>query len=201
MGRDYQYDVILADPPWDFKTWSEKGQGRSASRHYKVMNIEAICALPVAEIAAENCVLFLWTTWPTIYKYPPRVFKAWGFTYRTEAWVWVKPRKDYLPQTITVGSHIIGDLDWAMGTGYYTRANSEPCLIAVKGRMPVTFRDVIAIICSPRREHSRKPDEQYNKIERLYPGLRYIELFARTKRLGWHAWGDEIESDIDLEAL
>ena len=186
------YDVILADPPWDFKTWSEKGQGRSASRHYPILSIEDICNLPVREIANENCALFLWTTWPTIYKYPPKVFEAWGFTYRTEAWVWVKPLAG-------LSSKETAQI-WAMGTGYYTRANSEPCLLAVKGRMPVADRGVISIISAPRRMHSEKPHQQYEIIERLYPNMRYIELFARAKRPGWDVWGDEVESDIDLEA-
>lgn len=188
-----EYDVILADPPWEFKTWSEKGQGRSASRHYPILSIEDLCNLPVREIASENCALFLWTTWPTIYKYPLRIFESWGFTYRTEAFVWVKPLADFS----TKESAVI----WAMGTGYYTRANSEPCLLAVKGRMPVADRGVISIICEPRGKHSEKPHQQYSVIERLYPNMRYIELFARTKRPGWHVWGDEVESDIDLEAL
>jgi N6-adenosine-specific RNA methylase IME4 len=193
-----KYDVILADPPWHFKVWSEEtGSGRSASQHYPTMSMRDILELPVSELAAENCALFLWTTWPMIFE-APKIMSAWGFTYRTEAWLWVKPRKDYLPQKITVGSHIILDSDWAMGLGYYTRANSEPCLLAVRGRMPVQDRGVLALITSPRREHSQKPDEQYAKIERLYPGMRYLELFARSKRPGWDAWGNEVESDIQL---
>jgi N6-adenosine-specific RNA methylase IME4 len=179
-----KYDVILADPPWRFDVWSPRGEGRSASRHYPIMSIEAICRLPVADLAADNCALFLWTTWSTIFKYPLRVFEAWGFTYRTEAWIWVKQ----------------SDKGWQMGTGYYTRANSEPCLLAVKGTMPVEDRGVLALICQPRRQHSQKPDHQYELIERLYPGKRYLELFAREKRSGWHVWGNEVESDIDVKA-
>ncbi len=176
------FDVILADPPWHFKVWNEEsGSGRSASKHYPVMSIEEICALPVNELRAGNCALFLWATWPTIFRYVPVVLKAWGFIYRTKAFTWVKTTKN-------------GNL--AMGTGYYTRANDEPCLLAVRGSMPVADRGVLGTFLSPRREHSRKPDEQYEMIERLYPDRNYLELFAREKREGWSAWGNEIESDI-----
>lgn len=101
------------------------------------------------------------------------------------AWVWVKSKKD--------GS------GFATGMGHYTRANSEPCLLAMKGRMPVAARDVLSIIHSPRRKHSQKPEAQYEKIERLYPGRRYLELFARQRtRPGWAYWGNEVASDVHL---
>jgi len=186
-----KYDVILADPPWHFKVWNEEsGSGRSASQHYPIMSIEDICALPVKDLAAENCALFLWTTWPTIFKYVPQVLDAWGFTYRTEAWVWIKPTHGYHPAA--------DKAPWAMGTGYYTRANSEPCLIAVKGSMPVADHGIVGIIEALRRAHSQKPEEQYKMIERLYPGKRYLELFARKSRPGWDVWGNEVESDVEL---
>lgn len=140
--------------------------------------------MQIKTITADNCVLFLWCVWPALYSAVPIVLDGWGFTYRTIGWVWVKANP-------TGFGHF-------MGLGYYTRANTEPCLIAVKGEMPVATKDVLALIYSPVREHSRKPDEQYNKIERLYPNKRYLELFARHKRDGWDAWGNEIKSDIRL---
>lgn len=142
-----------------------------------------ILELPVAELAAENCALFLWATWPMIFE-APRVMNAWGFTYRTNAFTWIKSKKN--------------GTGFFMGMGYYTRANDEPCLLGVRGRMPVADRGVLGLIYAPVRGHSQKPEEQYEKIERLYPGMRYIELFARTRRPGWDAWGNEIESDIEL---
>jgi len=181
-----KYDVILADPPWAFRVWNkDTGQGRSAESHYSTMTIDNICALPIAELANENCALFLWCVWPSIFEYPQRVIDAWGFRYATKAFTWVKSKK--------------GNMGFAMGMGYYTRANDEPCLLAVKGRMPVQAKDVLSIIYSPRRKHSQKPNEQYNKIERLYPNMRYLELFARTKRENWDVWGREVENDVEIK--
>ena len=157
------YDVILADPPWSFRVWNkDTGHGRSAESHYPTMSIEDICALPIAELANENCALFLWCVWPSIFEYPQRVIDAWGFKYATKAFTWVKSKKS--------------GFGFAMGMGHYSRANDEPCLLAVKGTMSVQDKGVLSIIYAPRREHSQKPDEQYNKIKRLYPNMKYLEL-------------------------
>lgn len=179
------YDVILADPPWTFSVWNAEKSDRHASHKYNLMSVDDICALPVASLAAENCALFLWATWPNIQD-AFKVIEAWGFTYRTLGWEWVKARKN------GTGFHF--------GMGYYTRANPEPCLLAVKGRMRVEAHDVRALIYSPVREHSRKPDEQYEKIERLYPNRNYLELFARHKRPNWDVFGNEVEESITLPA-
>jgi len=178
-------DVILADPPWKFRVWDkDTGQGRSAESHYPTMDVDAICNLPIGTIVNKNAALFLWTTFPVLLD-AFRVIDAWDFTYKTIAWNWIKSNR--------------GGFGHFMGMGYYTRTNSEPCLLAIKGRMPVVARDVLSLIYSPVREHSRKPDEQYNKIERLYPDKTYVELFARRKRDGWLSWGNEIESDFVIE--
>ena len=182
------YDVILADPPWSFEVWDkDTGSGRSATSHYNTMSIDDICVLPIADLAAKDCALFLWCVWPSMFmpSYPEMVMKAWGFQFKTIAWEWVKAKKTGF------GFHF--------GMGYYTRANTEPCLLAVKGSMPVARHDIQALIYAPVREHSRKPDDQYRKIEALYPGKRYLELFARRKREGWDSWGNEISSDIVIE--
>lgn len=181
-----RYDVIMADPPWMFKVWSKNTgkNGRTAEKHYPTMDTEAIAVLPVAGLASDNCALFLWAVWPAL---PDalELIKAWGFEYKTIAWVWAKLNPSSL------GFHF--------GLGYYTRANTEPCLLAVRGTMPVAEHDVQALIVSPVQEHSRKPDNQYEKIERLYPGKRYLELFARRKnRPGWSFWGNEVDSDVTL---
>ena len=179
------YSVILADPPWDFEVWNrDTGSRRSPSAHYETMNLDAICALRVGKLAESNCVLFLWAVWPRIFD-AEKVITAWGFRYKSLAWIWVKTTRDN---------------KYATGMGYYTRANSEPCLLAVRGKMPVHTHDVLAIIASRRRAHSQKPDEQYSKIARLYPDGGRIELFARQRWPGWSAWGNEIESDLKLEA-
>lgn len=180
-----KYGVILADPPWSYYTWDENTgpNGRTAAKHYSTMQVEDIAALPIASLAADNCALFLWAVWPDIFR-AQEVIQAWGFTYRTIAWVWVKLNPSSL------GFHT--------GLGYYTRANSEPCLLAVKGSMPPAVKDIQALICSPVREHSRKPDEQYGKIARMYPGQSYLELFARRPRNGWDIWGNQVVSTVEL---
>lgn len=86
-----------------------------------------------------------------------------------------------------------------MGMGYYTRSNSEPCLLGVRGKPPKPFdRGILSLIYAPVREHSRKPDEQYGKIERLYPQGPYLEMFARRPRPGWQVWGNEVESTVEI---
>jgi N6-adenosine-specific RNA methylase IME4 len=178
------YEIILADPPWDFEVWNrDTGGGRSPSAHYDTMDLDAICALPVAPtVAAENCALFLWAVWPRIFD-ARRVIEAWGFSYKTLAWEWLKLN----PSGIGL----------KMGMGYYTRANPEPCLLAVRGRMPVAVRNERNVLIAPAREHSRKPDEQYDKIGRLYPYAQgRLELFARQQWPGWDVWGNEVESTV-----
>lgn len=178
------YSVVLADPPWTFNVWNAEKSDRHASHKYNLLDVDSICQY--APPVNENCALFLWATWPNL---PDalKVISVWGFTYRTLAWVWVKLNEN------SMGTH--------MGMGYYTRSNTEPCLLAVRGTMPVAAHDVQALIMSPIREHSRKPTEQYSKIERLYPQGPYLELFARRKHSEkWHVWGNEVKSDIEIVA-
>ena len=172
-----KYGAILIDPPWHFTTRSDKGQGKSPSRHYKTLTLEEICALPVGEFAAKDCALFLWIPWPRIFD-AKVVMEAWGFKYSGLAWEWLK----YNRKTEK----------FAFGTGYGTRKNVEPCLLGRRGspkRLDARVRD---FILSPAREHSRKPDVQYERIERLFPGP-YLEMCARQQWPGWTAWGDEVE--------
>lgn len=176
-----RYSIIYADPPWKYWGGLLKGSG---SQHYPVMEHEDICALPVADIAADNCLLFLWTTFPKLYE-ALDVITAWGFEYKTVAFVWVK-------QTKTGG-------DWFTGCGFWTRSNAEICLLATKGK-PVRFsRAVHQLIVSPVEEHSKKPDITRDKIVKLAGNLPRIELFARQRVLGWDVWGNEVECDIDLK--
>jgi N6-adenosine-specific RNA methylase IME4 len=179
-----EYDIILADPPWHFNVWAENTgkNGRSPDKHYHTMTTEDICRLNVP--SKENAVLFLWATFPML-KDALSVIDAWGFEYKTIAWVWVK-----------LNSSSMG---FFTGLGYYTRANTEPCFLATKGKiLKVQDRGIQSIICSPIREHSRKPDEQYKKIEKLYPNMRYLEMFARRQRPGWDVFGNEVKDSISL---
>lgn len=171
------FKVILADPPWMFENWSPAGEGKNPSQHYGCMAPEVIGAIPVEALAAENCALFLWCTWPTIFQ-AEFVMTRWGFRYSGLAWEWIK----FNPDT---GKY-------AFGPGYVTRKNMEPCLLAVRGAPKPLRHDVRDFLMAPRREHSRKPDEQYSRIESLFPGP-YLELFARQRRRGWKSWGREVD--------
>jgi N6-adenosine-specific RNA methylase IME4 len=174
-----RYRVILADPPWRYEKWKGDKGRRTAESFYPTMPIEELIAMrPMIDgWALSDCALFLWTTPPTIAEFGFKLLDGWGFRYRTFAFTWVKTnRRNGKP---------------FFGMGSYTRSNAEPCLLATKGTPQVKARDVPQVILSPVREHSRKPDEQYQRIERLFNGP-YIELFARKQRSGWDAWGEEI---------
>ena len=176
-----KYGCIYADPPWDFKTWSGKPNARGPQNHYNTMEIPTIAELPVAQFAAENCVLFMWICWPTLLA-AEKIFQSWGFDYKTCAFCWVKAKP--LPL-------FPDDMRDQMGLGYWTRANSEVCLLATRGKPKRKHADVRQAILEPRREHSRKPDCVYDRIERLVDGP-YLELFARQTRPGWDSWGLEV---------
>lgn len=179
------YRVIYADPPWTFSTYSRKGKGRSAEAYYDCMSLAEIKALPVAEWAADDCVLLLWTTDPLL----PTAFeviRAWGFTYKTVGFYWAKLNKSADPT-------IYRDASYFTGLGFWTRANPEQCLLATRGHPRRRNANVRKLIVSPRREHSRKPDEAYGRIEALCEGP-FLEMFARSSRPGWDRWG--AESDL-----
>ena len=171
-----RFAVILADPPWRFETYSEKGQGRSAERHYPTMADEDIQALPVGALAAEDCVLLLWATMP---KLPAAfaVMAAWGFVYKTCGFNWIKQKPK--------GGGLFA------GQGFWTRANAELCLLGARGSPSRRAADVEQVVMAPVMEHSRKPDEVHKRTERLLAGP-YLELFARRERPDWTVWGDEV---------
>lgn len=171
-----KFPVILADPPWTFKTYSKKGEAKSPSKHYETMTIEDICAFPVKDVVADDAVLFLWVYQPLL----PEAFKvmeAWGFRYVSIGFVWRKLTKHGKEH---------------MSTGYYTRAGMEMVLIGRRGNPPrPKNRGVRQVFSSPVREHSRKPDEVYDYIESMYDGP-YLELFARASyRKDWVKVGNE----------
>lgn len=174
----FGFRVILADPPWAFENYSAAGEDRNANRHYSTMTPEAIAALPVGHLAQRDCALFMWVTDPLLDR-AIEVMKAWGFRYVTVAFTWAK-------RTST-------DAAWHLGTGYYTRANPEMCLLGLAGRMGLPkSRAVRQLIVEPVREHSRKPDRVCSDIEAMFDGP-YVELFARSIRPGWARWGNETD--------
>jgi N6-adenosine-specific RNA methylase IME4 len=177
------FRAILADPPWRFRTWSEAGRDRSPDRHYNILDVAEIKTLPVSYVAAADCALFLWATWPMIND-AFDVIETWGFRYKTCGFLWTKADADLVP---------------FKGLGYWTRANTEPCLLATRGKPKRKHADVPQAIIEPRREHSRKPDCVHAHIKRLVRGP-YLELFARQTRAGWTSWGNETHKFDRMEA-
>lgn len=201
IGGYSGYGAILADPPWRFSLRSEKGmdrspdgQSRAAQRqnrpenHYQTMALEEIMALPVGAMAGPDCVLFLWCVDPLL-PAAIEVGRGWGFEYKTVAFVWAKMRREASTR------HLLHDDPahklFPMGTGYWTRANPELCLLFTRGAPKRLSASVRKLILAPRREHSRKPDEARASIERLCAGP-YLELFARETAPGWDSWGNQI---------
>jgi N6-adenosine-specific RNA methylase IME4 len=188
-----RFSVIYADPPWEFTVYSGKGKQRSADRHYDTHAIEKIIAdtAAVPKLAADNCALFLWGVWP---EHPGAlaVIEAWGFEFKTVAFVWVKTTGK--AEVITLD----GDgLHWGMG--YWTRANTECCLLATKGSPLRLARDVHQVVLATVGEHSAKPEEVRHRIEQLVGGP-YLELYGRKPVPGWTVWGNEVERELFREA-
>jgi N6-adenosine-specific RNA methylase IME4 len=167
-SKAQKYSVIYADPPWRYDfSFSDS---RAIEEHYPTMEIEDIMALPVHDITSDNAILFLWCP-PAFTKKAIAVVEAWGFEYRTNM-VWVKDR---------------------IGAGQWVRQRHELLLIGRKGEIPTPegSNRPDSVLEAPRQEHSVKPCEMYEIIERMYPELSRVELFARNKREGWHVWGNQ----------
>lgn len=180
----FGFDVAMVDPPWHYELYSAAGEAKSPQAHYATMSLGDIAALPVGQLLAPGSAVFLWCTWPLVARGDHvAIMRRWGYEPRTGG-VWAKRTSS-------------GKLRW--GPGYIVRSVCEPWLIgtapgaSVRGRGVCNLVDTIAdgSLDGLAREHSRKPDEVYALIEALTPGLRRVELFSRTDRPGWSAWGDE----------
>ena len=164
------FGVIYADPPWRFEPWSRiTGMGRAAEKYYATMTLDSIKALRVP--AAADAALFLWATVPMML-FALAVMESWGFAYRSQM-VWVKP---------------------SIGLGYWFRNQHELLLLGIRGkvRAPARGTQFPSVIEAPRRRHSEKPDEAPAMIEQMFPGIPRLEMFARIRRPGWDAWGDQV---------
>jgi N6-adenosine-specific RNA methylase IME4 len=170
-----RYPIVYADPPWRYRDEARAGK-RGVGFKYGLLGNQDIARLPVADIAAEDAALFLWVTWPKLPEVLP-VIDAWGFRYRTVAFVWVKR---------SLGT---GGLFWGMGS--WTRANTEPCLLATRGRPKRLSGGVHQVVEAAPGAHSEKPPEVRERIVRLFGDLPRIELFARQTGAGWDAWGNQ----------
>lgn len=193
FNPDTKYQVVYSDPPWAYKTFSEKGHGRAAQAHYDCMSVEDIAAIPVKDWVADNAVLLMWVTDPFL-KRGFEVMEAWGFEYTTVGFYWAKLNRK-VDMDAPLGEMTRRELyqkDFFTGMGYYTRANPEQCLIGTRKKKPTRKgKDVRKFIATPLREHSRKPDEMYERIERLFDGP-YLEMFSRNSRPGWDCWGNQV---------
>lgn len=167
---DGGYGAILADPPWSFRSYGGKSLAPTqGAQPYSVMSLDDIKALPVGDVAAKDCLLFMWTV-SHLQSEAMDVARAWGFRPISVAFVWDKGR---------------------MGMGYWTRQEVEICHLFKRGKPRRISKGVRSVIRAPRREHSRKPDQQYGRIEALVAGP-YLEMFARQAQPGWTAWGNEV---------
>lgn len=174
------YQIIYADPPWRY---DQKGLQGAAEKHYSTMSLEDICKLPVGSISAKDSILFLWATFPQL-PAALRVISAWGFKYKTVAFLWLKKNRK-------------AD-SWFFGLGFWTRGNAEVCLLATRGHPKRQSSKIHQFIISPIEAHSKKPDIVRDKIVELAGDVPRIELFARQTTPGWDVWGNEVASSIEL---
>lgn len=172
---DKKYNIIYADPPWSYKDKRGKDPKWGAMT-YPTMTQAELHELPVQNIASKDCVLFLWATMPLLQE-ALNTIKAWGFTYKTCAFCWVKQNRS--------GNGIYA------GLGHWVQGNAEICLLATKGHPSRVSKSVKQIVMAPLRARSQKPDEVRDRIVELMGDLPRIELFARSAAEGWDCWGNE----------
>ncbi len=184
------YGLIVADPPWTYSTFSDKGKKRSAERHYNTMTLAEITAMPVADLAARDCHLMLWITGPCLVlgMHLP-IMESWGFAPSAMAFVWIKCKQRYARQGILMEP--LTEAMFGKGMGHTTRHNAEFVILGRRGSPRRMRKDIHEIIVAPRREHSRKPDEIYARCKAYAEGP-YLELFARQQRPDWDCWGAEV---------
>ena len=177
---DTKVGVVYADPPWPFATWSDKGKGRSAEQHYHVPNPLQIWMLDeqLRHVIKDDCCLFLWVTMPQL-QMGLNVMRSWGFEYKTVGFTWIKLNRDGSP---------------FKGLGYWTRANSEICLLGTRGKPVRLAKSIGQVVMTQRDRHSAKPREVRHRITELVPGP-YLELYARERAEGWLSWGNEVPND------
>jgi len=180
-----KYQIIYADPPWayrqkqiNFQSYDKgKKYENDVTEHYETMSNEDIKALNVAQITDTDCLLFLWVTSPNL-DIGIETGKAWGFEFKTVAFVWDKQRTNY---------------------GFYTLSQVELCLVFKKGKIPKkAVSNIKQFLSEKLGKHSAKPNEIRRRIETMFPTQSKIELFARQKSVGWEVWGNEIINDITL---
>lgn len=189
------YALILADPPWAFETHQAERRTptqkkfNEAEDHYPTMSFDEMAALPVREIAARNALLAMWVVGSHLDE-ALRLGEAWGFTFCTDLFCWMKQKLVNAEQIDLFNGDIAAT---RMSMGYHSRKQKEDCWLFKRGKgLPVLAHDVRQVIIAPSLGHSRKPPEQYDRLQRLYGEVPRIELFARNTAPGWDAWGNEV---------
>lgn len=185
-GLTPPYSLLLVDPPWAYRDKANAGK-RGAAHKYATMSVEEICALPVADLCAKDCLLAMWWVGPQPEE-ALRVVKAWGFRLvNMKGFSWRKLSR-------TGGAE-------HFGMGHWSRGNTEDCLFAVRGRPKRADAGVRQVINAPLREHSRKPDETRDRLVRLMGDVPRLEMFARQRVKGWTAWGLEAPAAEEIETV
>jgi len=182
------FACLSADVPWKFVVRSKKGENRSPEKHYDTMTLEEIAALPVAEYVTDNSFLLFWVTGPHFAQGNHlSIMRAWGFE-PTSVWgVWIKPN----PKTMRQGFFFFNDFSFFVGMGYTTRQNAEFVVLGKRGKPKRLSKAIRQVMAEPKREHSRKPDEYFERVEKFCDGPR-LELFSREERAGWTCRGNEV---------
>ena len=192
FGHGKKYSIVYVDPPWKYNDplGSSSAKMGACEYHYNTMSIEELCNLPVGDLADKDCALFMWATFPKLNEVF-KVIEAWGFTYKTVAFVWIKLN----PKSKTIFK----------GIGRWVQGNAEIVLFATKGKLQRINKNVPQVILAERGEHSRKPDEAKERIIKLLGELPRIELFARDREPlfagvhdGWDRWGNETQNSVEL---
>jgi site-specific DNA-methyltransferase (adenine-specific) len=187
MSNNKKYSIIYADPPWSYN--DKRGASKHGKKHggvnahYQTMSKQDIMNLDVQSVSADNCMLFMWVTFPNLQQGLDTI-KAWGFKYKTLGFSWIKTnRKNGKP---------------FFGIGWYTKSNCEVCLIGVKGKPFKSSNSVSSVLIEPLDGHSKKPDEARKRIVEFCGDLPRLEMFARTAPEGWDVFGNETPNSIDI---
>lgn len=176
-----KYSVLYADPPWDYDGKTQHNgvsAVKSAEDHYPTMTLEQLKNLKIKEKTEDDALLFLWSSSPHL-EQALELMKAWGFEYKTIAFVWDKQKTN---------------------PGYYTLSQTEICLVGKRGRFPTPrgSRKERQFLSEMRSRHSKKPDEVRQRIQRMFPTQKKLELFARQTSDGWDVWGNEVATAVAL---
>ena len=187
FNTDKKYNIIYADPAWSYRDYTSRevaernlnnNSKKSVVMKYDVMKTQDLCDLPIKDICAEDCILFMWVTMPKLNECFD-LMKSWGFKYSTCGFTWIKKNKKNTSTNF-----------WGMGR--WTRSNAELCLIGIKGKPQRVSKSIHSVIETPIEEHSKKPSCVRDKIVELCGDLPRIELFARQYADGWDCWGNEV---------